>query len=89
MNRRTAAGIGHQFSSRYVLTAFPFALLMLQPWFRPGLGAACRMVVGAGLGFASLASYYWNAPPDDPSIKLVAPAALIAKMPLNEPRKGP
>ena len=78
----TAAGIGHQFSSRYVLAAFPFALLMLQRWLRPGPWAAARLLFGAGLGLASLAAYYWNAPPTDPSFRLSASPDIIARMPL-------
>ena len=84
----TAAGIGHQFSSRYVLTAFPFALMMLQPWVRTGRWAAARLTLGAMLGFASLAAYYWNAPPTDPSIKFAAPPEIIAQMPLGNVEKG-
>lgn len=84
----TAAGISHQFSSRYVLVAFPFALLMLQPWVRPGPWAAVRLVLGASLGFASLAAYYWNAPPTDPDFTLSAPREIVAKMPLGDVEKG-
>ena len=84
----TAAGIGHQFSSRYVLIAFPFALVMLQPWVRPGAWAAVRLVLGAALGFASLAAYYWNAPPTDPTFKLSAPPEIVAQMPLGDIEKG-
>ena len=84
----TAAGIGHQFSSRYVLIAFPFALIMLQPWVRPGRWAAARLGLGALLGFASLAAYYWNAPPTDPAFKLAASPEIIAQMPLGDVEKG-
>ena len=84
----TAAGVGHQFSSRYVLIAFPFALLMLQPWLRPGAWAAARLALGALLGFASLAAYYWNAPPTDPTFKLTAPPEIVAQMPLGDIEKG-
>ena len=84
----TAAGIGHQFSSRYVLIAFPFALMMLQPWVRPGAWAAARLGLGALLGFASLAAYYWNAPPTDPAFKLAAPPEIVAQMPLGDVEKG-
>ena len=84
----TAAGIGHQFSSRYVLIAFPFALLMLQPWVRPGAWAAARLALGAALGFASLSAYYWNAPPTDPAFKLAAPPEIVAQMPLGDVEKG-
>lgn len=84
----TAAGIGHQFSSRYVLIAFPFALMMLQPWIRPGGWAAARLTLGALLGFASLAAYYWNAPPTDPAFKLAAPPGIVAQMPLGDVEKG-
>lgn len=84
----TAAGIGHQFSSRYVLIAFPFALIMLQPWVRPGAWAAARLGLGAALGFASLSAYYWNAPPTDPSFTLAAPPEIVARMPLGDIEKG-
>jgi hypothetical protein len=84
----TAAGIGHQFSSRYVLIAFPFALIMLQPWVRLGFWAAVRLTLLALLGFASLAAYYWNAPPTDPSFKLAAPPEIVAQMPLGDVEKG-
>lgn len=84
----TAAGIGHQFSSRYVLIAFPFALVMLQPWIRPGAWAAARLMLGAALGFASLAAYYWNAPPTNPAFKLSAPREIVAQMPLGDIEKG-
>ena len=84
----TAAGIGHQFSSRYVLIAFPFALMMLQPWVRPGAWTAARLALGALLGFASLAAYYWNAPPTDPTFKLAAPPEIVAQMPLGDIEKG-
>ena len=83
-----AARIGHQFSSRYVLIAFPFALMMLQPWVRPGIWAAARLALGALLGFASLAAYYWNAPPTDPAFKLTAPPEIVARMPLGDVEKG-
>ena len=84
----TAAGVGHQFSSRYVLIAFPFALMMLQPWVRPGRWAAARLTLGALLGFASLAAYYWNAPPTDPTFKMSAPPEIVAQMPLGDVEKG-
>ena len=84
----TAVGVGHQFSSRYVLIAFPFALLMLLPWLRPGAWAAARLTLGALLGFVSLAAYYWNAPPTDPTFKLTAPPEIVAQMPLGDIEKG-
>ena len=55
----TAFGITIRFSSRYVMTAFPFALLMVQPFFTPSRGAAWRLAAGAALGAASLGSYFW------------------------------
>jgi hypothetical protein len=55
----TAFGIAHNFSSRYVMTSFPFVLLMAQPFFAPSRAAAARLVGGALLGAASLSSYYW------------------------------
>lgn len=76
----TAAGIGHQFSSRYVLTAFPFALLLLQPWMRPGIWAAGRMLLGALLGFASLSAYYWNEAAPIANEQQLAPTAIPATM---------
>lgn len=81
----TAAGIGHQFSSRYVLTAFPFALLLVQPWFVANRWAALRLGIGAALGFASLAAYYWNRPPGNAQIVLSAPPEIVAAMPLERP----
>lgn len=80
----TAVGISHQFSSRYVLTAFPFALLLLQPWFRPGLWATGRMVVGASLGIASLSAQYAGDPSAEPYIIKSAPQELLDRMPLIE-----
>ncbi len=82
----TAAGITMQFSSRYVLGAFPFALILLQPWVRLNAATAARVVLGAALGFASLGAYYWNVPPPNPADKPFAPPELLAKMPLGQPR---
>lgn len=84
----TALGVGHQFSSRYILVAFPFALLALLPWIRPGAWAAARLTLGALLGFVSLAAYYWNAPPTDPTFKLSALPEIVARMPLGDIEKG-
>jgi len=77
----TAVGIAHQFSSRYVLVSFPFALLALQPWIRANQWAAARIILGASLGMASLAAYYWNEPPLDPTLRSVAPPEIIQAMP--------
>lgn len=79
----TAVGIAHQFSSRYVLVAFPFALLGLQPWIRPGLWAAARILIGGVLGLASLSAYYWNEPAPDPDWKSIAPQEILRQMPLR------
>ncbi|MDF2116089.1 hypothetical protein PY365_10930 [Roseiarcaceae bacterium H3SJ34-1] len=53
----TAAAVAHQFSSRYVLTAFPFAIFAVQPYFRPTLFAAARLLLGAVLGYFLLNNY--------------------------------
>ena len=54
----TCFGIGHQFSSRYLMTSFPFVVLMIQPFYSPSLWSTLRFLLGAILGVASLASYY-------------------------------
>jgi uncharacterized membrane protein YuzA (DUF378 family) len=54
----TTAAISH-FSSQYVVTALPFLVLMLYPYFRANRVTALRMIVGGAIGFASLASYLW------------------------------
>ena len=54
----TAFGVVHLFSSRYVMTGFPFVMLMVQPFFIPSAWSILRLVSGAGLGCASLVSYY-------------------------------
>lgn len=54
----TAAANVFQFSSRYLMTAFPFALLAIQPYFQPNQYAAVRFVVGAAIGGLSLVGYY-------------------------------
>ncbi len=54
----TTFGIGH-FSSRYVLVAFPFAIIMVQPYFVPSKWGALRLLAGSGLGIFSLTSYFW------------------------------
>jgi len=59
----TAASIAHQFSSRYLMAAFPFALFAVQPYFTPSRCAAARLAVGALCGYLSLAHYFNWAPP--------------------------
>ena len=54
----TTFGIGH-FSSRYVLVAFPFAIIMVQPYFVPSKWGALRLLAGSSLGIYSLTSYFW------------------------------
>ncbi|PTS74427.1 hypothetical protein DBR17_17105 [Sphingomonas sp. HMWF008] len=56
----TPAFVSHQFSSRYLMTTFPFLLLAVQPYFRPSYAAAARLAVGASLGFLSLQAYFAN-----------------------------
>jgi hypothetical protein len=53
----TAALVIHQFSSRYLMTAFPFILLAVQPYFTPSRWAAARLVLGSLIGFGSLFTY--------------------------------
>lgn len=54
----TAVANVFQFSSRYLMTAFPFALLAVQPYFRPSLWAAARLGFGAAIGCVLLLGYY-------------------------------
>ncbi|MBL8552414.1 MAG: hypothetical protein JNJ73_20675 [Hyphomonadaceae bacterium] len=54
----TAAGIVHQFSSRYVLATLPFSLIVIQPFFRVSHWAALRLAIGALLGMAFLSNYF-------------------------------
>ena len=54
----TPAFVSHQFSSRYLMTTFPFLLLAVQPYFRPSYAAAARLALGASLGFLSLHAYF-------------------------------
>ena len=68
----TAIAVSHQFSSRYVLAAFPFALLAVQRWWTCDGWAVLRLGLGASLGLASLAAYYWNEPPEVPATSKVA-----------------
>ena len=63
----TAIAVSHQFSSRYVLAAFPFALLGVQRWWQLDRWAVARLGLGSALGMFSLTAYYWNAPPPDPA----------------------
>jgi len=59
----TAASITHQFSSRYLMAAFPFALFAVQPYFAPSRCAAARLAAGALCGYLALAHYFnWVAP---------------------------
>ena len=73
----TAIAVSHQFSSRYVLAAFPFALLALQRWWQCDGWAVFRLGLGATMGLASLMAYYWNEPPASPTGQ-VAMAPLAA-----------
>ena len=76
----TAAGILWQFSSRYGLAAFPFALLVLQPWLAVNRWAVVRLLIGAALGCASLTSYYRNATPFAVTDHPLAPPQVIELM---------
>ena len=58
----TAAAVVHLFSSRYLMTAFPFALLAVQPYFTPSRYAAARLAVGALIGYLSFVHYLQVAP---------------------------
>jgi len=53
----TAAGIVHIFSSRYLMTTFPFALIAVQPFVTPSSWAAARLAGGGLLGYLSLSNY--------------------------------
>lgn len=59
----TAAAVIHIFSSRYLMTAFPFALFAAQPYFTPSRWAAARLAAGALCGYLSLAHYLQWVPP--------------------------
>lgn len=59
----TPAAVVHLFSSRYLMTAFPFVLFAVQPFFRPSRWAALRFAGGAAVGYVSLAAYLNGAPP--------------------------
>lgn len=54
----TAFGINHLFSSRYIMTCFPFILIMIQRFYYLSLWSMFRIVLGGALGAATLASYY-------------------------------
>ena len=73
----TAIAVSHQFSSRYVLAAFPFALLAVQRWWHCDGWAVLRLGLGAAMGLASLSAYYWNEPPETPTSapRILIPAA--------------
>ena len=58
----TAAGVAHQFSSRYLITAFPFAIFAVQSYFRPNIFAGARLLFGSLLGYFFLSNYYSVAP---------------------------
>ncbi|MEO9132242.1 MAG: hypothetical protein ABI240_13665 [Sphingomonas sp.] len=58
----TAAAVVHLFSSRYLMTAFPFALFAVQPYFTPSRWAATRLAVGASIGCLSFIHYLQVAP---------------------------
>lgn len=79
----TAAGIVWQFSSRYVLAAFPFALLMLQPWIAINRWSMIRMAAGAALGLATLSGYYRGATPFSPGDYASPPPEVRAAMERN------
>lgn len=79
----SAAGITWQFSSRYVVAAFPFALLMLQPWLVMNRWAAARLLLGALLGCISLTAYYRGATPFTEKDYGHAPPEVREQMRLN------
>ena len=54
----TPAFVAHQFSSRYLITILPFALIAVQPYFRPSYWAAARLAAGATVGALSLGAYF-------------------------------
>jgi hypothetical protein len=54
----TSFGIGSGFSSRYLMTCFPFVLLMVQPFYSPSVWAVVRFSLGGLLGVVILGSYY-------------------------------
>ena len=54
----TCAKSSAQFSSRYVVQAAPFLILMTAESTAAGTGRVLRLLLGAGLGIASLLSYY-------------------------------
>ena len=76
----TAAGILWQFSSRYVLAAFPFALLLLQPWVTINRWAVARMIGGAAIGLLSLTTYYRGAEPFNVGLFKGAPLEIKHEM---------
>jgi len=54
----TPAFVSHQFSSRYLMTTFPFLMIAVQRYFQPSYAAAARLILGASLGFLSLRAYF-------------------------------
>ncbi len=54
----TSFGITHLFSSRYLMTSFPFVILMLYPFYRPSWFSIFRLCTGAIIGAVSLGSYF-------------------------------
>jgi hypothetical protein len=54
----TCAKSSAQFSSRYVVQAAPFLVIMASQSPLAGTGRVFRLLLGAGLGMASLLSYY-------------------------------
>lgn len=58
LSASTALGINHLFSSRYVMTCFPFLLIMIQRFYSPSLWSMLRITFGSIWGTAILASYY-------------------------------
>jgi len=54
----SCAGISHQFSSRYIAMATPFLILLISRKATPGAWATLRLLLGGGIGAASLFSYY-------------------------------
>jgi len=54
----TSFGITHLFSSRYIMTCFPFVLIMIQPFYSPSRWTLLRFVLGGLFGILTLASYY-------------------------------
>ncbi len=58
----TPAAVIHQFSSRYLMSAFPFVLFAVQPSFTPSRWAILRFLLGVMIGYLSLVPYLEAAP---------------------------